>query len=44
MSAAVGDRDSERARMIRRSAWLLAAIAAAVYVGYYVWALTSGAS
>jgi len=37
-----GRRDPELAAKIRRSAWLLAGVAAAFYVGYIVWNYLGG--
>ncbi len=37
-----GGADAARAAKVRRSAWLLTALAAAVYLGYIAWILVHG--
>jgi hypothetical protein len=37
MHGAIADDDAARAAKVRRNAWLLAAVAAAVYLGYIAW-------
>jgi hypothetical protein len=36
-AASRGDGDADRAAKVRRNAWLLAGVAAVVYLGYIVW-------